>query len=139
MSVTYFLRYTIHFRFHPPKQRTLRVNFKTQNHYFTSIFVFNGTSSSTYLHFLQKLIKILYTFKVLQELCNEWGKYSIEYKKIVAYIKLKINNKLHFLSLFCSEVFVSVSQYRNLIRACKMLSDNTEDFTIPRLRTAELI
>ena len=60
-------------------------------------------------------------------------------KKNVAYIKFIINNKLQFLSSFRSEVFVAVSQYRNLIMACKTLSENIKDFTIPRLRIPELI
>ena len=54
-------------------------------------------------------------------------------QKKVAYIKFKINNKLQFLSLFCSEVFVALSQHRNFIIERKILSDNTEGFTIPSL------
>jgi hypothetical protein len=53
------------------------------------------------MNFVQKLIKIQYIFKVLQE----WSKYSNE-SKTVAYMKFKIKNKLRFLFSFCSEVFV---------------------------------
>jgi len=92
-----------------------------------------GRSSSTYLLFVQKLIKILYILQYYKRSVNEWGKYSIESKKYIDYIRFKINNKLQFLSLFCSEDFVAVYQNRNLIVACEILSDNTEEFTIPRL------
>jgi hypothetical protein len=59
--------------------------------------------------------------------------------KNIVNITFKINNNLQFLSLFCSEDFVAVSQYINFIIARKILSDNTDNITIPRLRTPELI